>query len=89
MKMEHFEYAECENISRNLNEAKGEAKGQVEGDALFIEIVRGYPHIYTKNFKDKEKRDQSWAEIATTCNCSGMWNLLYNFATKIYLQKMV
>lgn len=46
-----------------------------EADATLIDIVRGYPPIYAKNlkdFKDKNVRERSWAEIASVLNCSGM-----------------
>ncbi|XP_025155183.1 uncharacterized protein LOC112588707 isoform X1 [Harpegnathos saltator] len=44
-----------------------------EADATFIDIVRGYPHLYAKNlkdFKDKNVRERSWEEIASVLNCS-------------------
>lgn len=45
-----------------------------EADAIFIDIVRSYPHIYAKNLKDlkdKNVRERSWMEIASALNCSG------------------
>ncbi|XP_071631348.1 uncharacterized protein [Temnothorax longispinosus] len=45
----------------------------IESDATFIDVVRGYPHIYAKNlkdFKDKNVRERSWVEIASVMNCS-------------------
>lgn len=38
-----------------------------EGDALLIDLVRGYPHLYDKtspNFKDSLMKENSWEEIA-------------------------
>lgn len=44
-------------------------------DAMIIDAVRGYPHLYSKsnkNFKDKNMRDTSWTEISNNLNLSGM-----------------
>jgi len=46
-----------------------------EADATLIDIIRGYSHLYAKNlkdFKNKNVREQSWIEITSVLNCSGM-----------------
>lgn len=55
------------------------ADSNSDADAILIDTIRGYPHLYAKNlkdFKDKNVRERSWIEIASILHCSGMRNYL-------------
>lgn len=43
-------------------------------DSLLIELVEGYPHIYDNRnpeFKDVNKKEEAWNEIATAMDWPG------------------
>ena len=55
-------------------------KGTREGDFLLIDLVRKNPHLYDKelkDFKDIDKREQTWREISAAVNLSGRVKLNY------------
>lgn len=56
-----------------------------EGDYLLIDLVKHNSHLYNKelkDFKDIEKREQTWHEIAGSLNISGKGNLIILFKLK-------
>lgn len=78
-----------EHISTTENEENSECdvnQNYKEGDELLIDLVKPYPHLWNKedkDYKDLNKRDNSWEEIANIMQQPGKYlffikkNLLY------------
>ena len=57
-----------------------------EGDYLLIDLVRQNPHLYNKDlkdFKDIEKREQTWREISSMLNLNGRFQNNNTFLYKL------
>ncbi|CAL1687609.1 unnamed protein product [Lasius platythorax] len=69
-----------ETLLRDNEEADITSNNQT-GDALLIDLVKSYPHIYSKsssNYKDLLMKENSWKEIAEVMNwtpieCQNRW----------------
>lgn len=67
---DYFTYAdESQNESQILFSSKADE------DALLIDLVKDYPHLYNKesrDFKDILKKNNSWEEIAKILDAKGI-----------------
>ncbi|KYN06626.1 hypothetical protein ALC62_02420 [Cyphomyrmex costatus] len=72
---DYFTYAdESQNESQILISSKEDE------DALLIDLVKGYPHLYNKesrDFKDTIKKNNSWEEIAKILDAKDFANKKY------------
>lgn len=67
---------------QDYTENRVEIKNIREGDYLLIDLVKYNSHLYNKelkDFKDIEKREQTWREIAASLNISGKLKYFLKF----------
>ncbi|KYN50251.1 hypothetical protein ALC62_06573 [Cyphomyrmex costatus] len=78
--------------SNVYNDVENENVGECnkEGDELLIDLIKSYPHLWNKedkDYKDVNKCDNSWQEIATVMHlsvkeCMSRWCRLRQYYSK-------